>query len=82
MNALPPKRAIEFRVVIEADTLRDLAHTLFDLSNRVAGGDLSQHSVSGGYSSGYEHWLSVSDHPTHDEYVELLGAYLATKRCV
>ncbi len=74
-----PKRAVQFRVDIQADTPRDLANTLFNLSNRIAAGDLSAHSVSGGYNSGYEHWLSLSDRPTHDEYVEQPSAYLADR---
>jgi hypothetical protein len=74
-----PRRAVVFRVDVQADSLNDLASTLFSLSNRVAADDLSGHSVSGGYDSGYEHWLTISEHPTHDEYVTQLDDYLARK---
>ncbi|MFT0167540.1 hypothetical protein ACLKMY_00730 [Paraburkholderia mimosarum] len=75
-----PKRAIVFRVDVQADTTKDLASALFNLSNRVAADDLSAHSVSGGYNSGYEHWLTIADHPTHDEYVNQLNEYLAARK--
>lgn len=76
----PPKRAIQFRVDIQADSEDGLARTLGGLAGRVLCQDLSGHSVSGGYDAGYEHWLTVSGRPTHDEYVEQLNAYLAARR--
>jgi len=75
-----PKRAVQFRIDIQADTTQDLAGTLSDLATRVDRDELSGHSISGGYNSGYEHWLTISDHPTHDEYVAQLNAYLDTRR--
>ena len=71
-----PKRAVQFRVEIHADDLPSLAAALFNLSMHADRGELSSHSVSGGYDSGYEHWLTVSDEPTHDEYVAQLNAWL------
>jgi hypothetical protein len=75
-----PKRAVQFRVDIGADNMRALSSALFNLSNQIAAGQLSSHSVSGGYDSGYEHWLSVSDRPTHDEYVAQLDAWLEARK--
>ncbi|WP_321891750.1 hypothetical protein [Paraburkholderia tropica] len=77
-----PRRAIIFRVDVQADTKQELSDALFDLSNRVSGDDLSSHSISGGYGSGYEHWLTVHDGPTHDEYVAQLDDYLKGKAAV
>jgi hypothetical protein len=71
-----PKRAVQFRIEIGADSLEALATTLMNLSLMADRGELSAHSVSGGYDSGYEHWLTVSSGPTHDEYVAQLHAYL------
>jgi hypothetical protein len=71
-----PKRAVQFRVEIQADSLDELAITLFNLQIMVDRREMSSHSVSGGYGSGYEHWLTVSDEPTHDEYVRQLNAWL------
>jgi hypothetical protein len=74
-----PKRAVQFRVEIGADNLDALAATLGHLSAQTYRGKLSSHSVSGGYDTGYEHWLTVSDEPTHEEYVKQLNAYLEAK---
>lgn len=74
-----PQRAVVFRVDVQADTKDELSDVLFNLSNRVQGDDLSSHSVSGGYGSGYEHWLTVNDSPTHAEYVAQLDEYLKRK---
>lgn len=75
-----PKRAVLFRVEIQADDLGALASALFNLSIRADRQELSAHSVSGGYDSGYEHWLTVSDEPTHDEYVKQLHAWLEDRK--
>ncbi|MEX3933335.1 hypothetical protein AB4Y32_16280 [Paraburkholderia phymatum] len=76
-----PKRAVQFRVDIQADDMAALADTLLNLSIKADRGKLSEHSVSGGYDSGYEHWLTVSDEPTHDEYVRQLNAWLEARKC-
>lgn len=75
-----PKRAVQFRIEIGADSLEALAATLMNLSLSADRHQLSTHSVSGGYDSGYEHWLTVSDGPTHDEYVAQLNAWLVEVR--
>lgn len=77
--AWPPKRAVQFRIEIGADSLDALASALINLSAMADRHQLSEHSVSGGYDSGYEHWLLVSEGPTHDEYVAQLNAYLEKK---
>ncbi|WP_027817106.1 hypothetical protein [Paraburkholderia bannensis] len=74
-----PQRAIVFHLDVQADSMRELSDVLFNLSNRVAADDLSTHSVSGGYGSGFEHWLTVADGPTHDEYLAQLDDYLKRK---
>lgn len=75
-----PRRAVQFRVDVGADDLRALSSTLFNLSNRIAAGELSSHSVSGGYDAGYEHWMTVAEQPTHDEYVAQLNAWLKARK--
>jgi len=75
-----PKRAVQFRVEIQADSLGALASALFNLSMRADRQELSTHSVSGGCDSGYEHWLTVSDGPTHDEYVKQIKAWLEDRK--
>ncbi len=75
-----PKRAVQFRVEIQADNMGALASALFNLSMHADRGELSSHSVSGGYDSGYEHWLTVSDGPTHDEYVRHLNNWLEARK--
>jgi hypothetical protein len=72
----PPQRAVSFRLEVQADSLEALASVLMNLSLHADRGDLSTHCVSGGYDSGYEQWLEVSDGPTHDEYVAQLNDYL------
>jgi hypothetical protein len=75
-----PKRAVQFRVEIQADDMASLADALLNLSLHADRGELSSHSVSGGYDAGYEHWLTVSDEPTHEEYVAQLNAWLQNRR--
>lgn len=75
-----PKRAVQFRVEIQADDLDALAAALSHLSMQADRQRLSAHSVSGGYDSGYEHWLTVSDGPTHDDYVKQLNAWLEDRK--
>ncbi|KAA0089296.1 hypothetical protein CIW54_07465 [Paraburkholderia sp. T12-10] len=75
-----PKRAVQFRVEIQADDLGALASALSHLSMQADRQRLSTHSVSGGYDSGYEHWLTVSDEPTHDEYVKQIKAWLESQK--
>ncbi len=75
MGAAPARR-IQFRIEIGADSLEELSGVLHDLSLRVDRSEMSTHSVSGGVYSGYEHWLTIAEHPTHEEYVAELNAYL------
>lgn len=75
-----PKRAVQFRIEIGADSLEALATTLMNLSIQADRHELSAHSVSGGYASGYEQWLTVSDGPTHDDYVKQLNAWLEDRK--
>ena len=76
-----PKRAVQFSLELQADDLGALACALFNLAMRADRRELSPHSVSGGYDSGYEHWLAVSDWPTHDEYVKQLNDWLEARKC-
>lgn len=79
-DTLPiPQRAISFRLEVHADSLEALASVLMNLSLHADRRELSTHCVSGGYDSGYEQWLEVSDGPTHDEYVAQLNDYLGSR---
>lgn len=75
-----PKRAVQFRVEVQSDNITALASILFNLSMAADRGELSSHSVSGGYDAGYEHWMTVSDGPTHDEYVKQLNDWLEARK--
>ncbi|WP_333976331.1 hypothetical protein [Burkholderia cepacia] len=68
----PPKRAVQFRLELQADTVDHLVTTLTDLATQICVGRLSTHSISGGAFSSHECWLVVADHPTHAEYIEQL----------
>lgn len=80
MTECAPKRAVQFRIEIGADNMEALATTLMNLSLLADRSQLSSHSVSGGYDSGYEHWLTVSDGPTHDEYVRQLYDWMEVRK--
>jgi hypothetical protein len=75
-----PKRAVQFRIEIGADNMEALATALMNLSLLADRSQLSSHSVSGGYDSGYEHWLTVSEGPTHEEYVRQLNDWLEARK--
>ncbi|KWF94004.1 hypothetical protein WL93_09565 [Burkholderia diffusa] len=68
----PPKRAVQFRLELQADTVDHLVAALTDLATHIRAGRLSAHAISGGVFSGHECWLVVADHPTHAEYIQLL----------
>lgn len=68
----PPKRAVQFRLELQADTVDHLVAALTDLATHICAGRLSAHAISGGVFSSHECWLVVADHPTHVEYIELL----------
>lgn len=68
----PPKRAVQFRLEVQADTVDDLFRALTDLATQICAGQLSTHAISGGAFSSHECWMTVADHPTHAEYIEQL----------
>ncbi|MDR6500340.1 hypothetical protein J2785_003496 [Burkholderia ambifaria] len=68
----PPKRAVQFRLELQADTVDHLVTALTDLATQICVGRLSAHAISGGAFSSHECWLAVADHPTHAEYIEQL----------
>lgn len=78
MNA-PPKRAVQFRLELQADTPAAAASALYNLSLRVDRGQVSAHAVSGGHNSGYECWMTIADHPTHEEFALELKQWLDRK---
>ncbi|NDV73532.1 hypothetical protein [Burkholderia cenocepacia] len=71
-----PKRAVQFKLEMQGDTPADIATALLNLSARIDRERLSPHGVSGGVNVGYEYWFTASDHPTREEYVELVKDYL------
>jgi hypothetical protein len=74
-----PKRAVQFTLDLQADDINSLCSALFNLSNQIAARDMSRTCTSGGYDSGYTFRLSVSDGPTHDEYIQQLNAWLEAR---
>ncbi|MGT0246689.1 hypothetical protein [Burkholderia pyrrocinia] len=68
----PPKRAVQFRLELQADTVDHLVTALTDLAAQTSANRLSAHAISGGAFSSHECWLAVADHPTHAEYIEQL----------
>lgn len=71
-----PKRAVQFKAIIQADTPQHLANALTDMAALIAAGEMPERSIGGGAFSSHQCALAVSDHPTHAEYVELLNGYL------
>ena len=76
----PPRRAYRLTLELEADDERALESALFNLSNQVAAGEISNHCVSGGYSSGFTWKLEHDPEMTGDRYREELGAYVSALR--
>ncbi|QCU53070.1 hypothetical protein J3L14_05820 [Burkholderia pseudomallei] len=68
----PPKRAVQFRLELQADTVDHPVTALTDLATQICADRLSAHAISGGAFSSHECWLAVADHPTHAEYIEQL----------
>lgn len=75
----PPKRACRLTLTLEADTRDEMASALENIAMQLDRGEMTR-GVSGGYSSGYVYEYTEAEHPTHDEYVAALNAYLAEKR--
>ncbi|MBR8005606.1 hypothetical protein [Burkholderia vietnamiensis] len=73
---IPPTRAIVFRLAMQADTVDHLRSALTDVATRICIERSSGHSIRGGVFFNYESWLTVSDHPTHAEYVRELEHWL------
>ncbi|AQQ34565.1 MULTISPECIES: hypothetical protein [Burkholderia cepacia complex] len=71
-----PKRAVQFEAVIQADTPQNLADALTDMAALIAAGEMPVRSIGGGVYTTHDCTLVVSEHPTHEEYVELLQDYL------
>ncbi|KVX33437.1 hypothetical protein WT32_02515 [Burkholderia anthina] len=76
----PPKRAVQFEAVIQADTPKNLADALTDMAALIAAGEMPVRSIGGGVYTSHHCTLVVSDHPTHEEYVEQLHGYLKAVR--
>ncbi|POM15781.1 Uncharacterised protein [Burkholderia cepacia] len=75
-----PKRAIQFEAAIQADTPQSLADALTDMAALIAAGEMPVRSIGGGVYTSHHCTLIVSDHPTHEEYVEQLNNYLKAVR--
>lgn len=78
--ATQPRRKIVVTAKIEGDEWRDIAAALKQLHTQIAiDGELSQSSVSGGFSSG---WIVISDvdgSMTHDKWAAELNAWLESR---
>ncbi|WP_175925967.1 hypothetical protein [Burkholderia cepacia] len=72
----PPKRAIQLCLKMQADTVDHLVSALTDLATRIYIERSSGHTISGGVFSNHDSWLTVSNHPTHAEYVRELEHWL------
>jgi hypothetical protein len=75
-----PKRAVQFTLDLQADDIDSLCSALFNLSSQIAARDMSRTCTSGGYDSGYTYRLSVSETPTHDEYVRQLNEWCESRK--
>ncbi|AIO45456.1 hypothetical protein DM44_4833 [Burkholderia cepacia] len=75
-----PKRAVQFEAAIQADTPQNLIDALTDMAALIAAGEMPVRSIGGGVYTSHHCTLVVSDHPTHEEYVEQLNAYLKAVR--
>ncbi|NML34927.1 hypothetical protein [Paraburkholderia antibiotica] len=74
-----PRRAVQFTLDLQADSIEALSSALYNLSNQIAARDMSRVCISGGYDSGYTFRLEVSEGPTHDEYVKQLNAWIEAR---
>ncbi|VWC53860.1 hypothetical protein BLA9940_02111 [Burkholderia aenigmatica] len=75
-----PKRAVQFEVIIQADTPQRLADALTDMAALIAAGEMPERSIGGGVYTSHHCTLVVADHPTHEEYVAQLQDYLRSIR--
>lgn len=71
----PPRRACRLVLTLEADTRADMVSALENIACQLYRGEMTK-GVSGGYSSGHTYEYTEAEHPTHDEYVAQLNAYL------
>ncbi|HDR9834465.1 TPA: hypothetical protein QDC51_001223 [Burkholderia multivorans] len=71
-----PKRAVELKAIIQADSPQHLANALNDMAALIAAGEMPERSIGGGVFSSHRCSLTVAEHPTHEEYVEQLQAYV------
>ena len=73
-----PNRACILKIEIQADTRAEMVRALETIATSIDRGEMSR-GCSGGPSSGWIHEYTEAEHPTHDEYVAELRAYLATR---
>lgn len=72
-----PVRKLRLTLMLEADTVRDLANALTNLAIDAEREGLSQSCVSGGMSSSYVYELLTNPEQTHERYFAELRAHLA-----
>ncbi len=72
-----PQRAVTMTLTIGADDREGMAHALEELAYRIHSGALNgPNGASGSPSCGYSYEFNAAEHPTHDEYIAQLNAYL------
>lgn len=74
-----PHRACRLTLVLEADTLHELASALLNFAYRVEADQMTT-GVHGGPSSGAIYELHCDAHPSHDEYFKQVRDYLESKK--
>ena len=76
---LCPKRAYRLTLVLDADTQRDLANALWQMSMRIDRGELST-GMSGAPSDGSIYELLHDPAQTHETYFQQVREYLERKQ--
>lgn len=81
MPPVRPRRAVTMTLTIGADTRLEMALALQHLAFEIEAGQINGPSgCSGGPFSGYSYDFTAAEHPTHDEYIAQLNAYLEKTR--
>ena len=70
-----PKRHIEFKCTIGADSIETLIHALKSITFEVASGSVD--CVSGASTQGYSFHLENNKEVTHESYFQAVDAWLA-----
>lgn len=74
-----PTRAVRLTLLLEADTVDDLAHELRHIAFEAQAGKLTT-GASGGCCAGSVYELLIDPEQTHERYFEQVHAYLAERK--